>query len=88
MLLNSADDARLSALAQLGLITIASALLTSATIVMNFGSGWNALWIIALPAALGFFLNRDLGSKCSMALTLTATSIVIMLVSGNLIGYD
>ena len=87
MLLNP-EDARVSALAQLALVILASSMLTYASLFLNFRSGWNALWMSALPATLGFFLNRDLGSRCLMAMVLTGTSILVVMVSGILVGYD
>lgn len=74
---------KLSIGAQIAFISMLSAALTYATALMNYRTGVNALWMIALPVAMGVLLNRRKGL---MSLVLLAASLLAVMAVGWALG--
>ena len=62
--------------AQMVFVGLLSAALTYATSQLNYRTGLNLFWMIALPVVLGISRNRGAGQKTLMALTLICVSLL------------
>jgi hypothetical protein len=72
--------------AQVLLIALMTAGFTLLATAVDFRSGWNMLWMLALPFALGFILNRDAARGAFMAMALTIVAFVVTTLTGGLLG--
>jgi hypothetical protein len=72
--------------AQIGLVAVLSAALTYVTTNLNYRTGLNALWMIALPIVVGLSLNQGAGRRAIVAVMLVGVSLVFVMTCGWMMG--
>jgi len=78
---------RVLLIGQAALIALAVATITYGTMIANFRSPLNALWMLALPALTGALLNNGLRRKVWVTLMLIMVSLVTTGATGVYVGY-